>query len=153
MSVIKSIVPGTTANIVTRDLKRLNSVEPKLGDQAIKYVLNGSPETVLSTITVKGGSDQLQVGTSYYHHNSDVPMKRPGVFMDAQPYEVALLARYANVLAASCKVLPDHIMGSSKTPAGLRLYFDIAMQAACERMNHWPRQTRKKPIKGLTADR
>ncbi|MDX8350247.1 DUF4132 domain-containing protein [Cognatiyoonia sp. IB215446] len=146
---------GTVANIITRDLKRLNNVEKGMGDQAIKYVLTGESATVLSTLSVKGGGDQIHVcGTRYQSFgDNDVHTKRPGLFLDNDPYELDLLARYAQALAACCKTLPGHAIGTTKSSPALRVLCSEAFQAAMQDVRRWPPQPRKKPIKGLSADR
>lgn len=146
---------GTVANIVTRDLKRLNKVEKDMGDQAVNYVLTGEPATVLSTLSVKGGGDQIHVcGVRYRSFgDNDVHTKRPGLFLDNDPYELDVLARYAQALAACCNTLPDHAIGTTKSSPALRVLFSEAFQAATENQQSWPSQPRKKPIKGLSAER
>ena len=151
---IAKFIPGSANNIISRDLKRLNQVQKGLGDTAAAYVLKGSNETVLSTLAASAKGDPLGIGTwHYYHRNNDIGQKRPPLFLDQDPYDAALMARYAMVLAASCSSAKDTLLGSDKLPLALRIVFSEAAFAARDPRGYYPAKARETPIKGLTTER
>lgn len=150
---IAKFIPGSTNNIISRDLKRLNNVQKGLGDTATAFVLKGSNETVLSTLATTATGDPLDVGTwHYFHGGDDIAQKRPPLFLDQQPYDADLMARYAKVLAASCKSTNDTLLGSDRLPAALRILFSEAAFAARDSRGYYPARSRETPIKGLTTE-
>ncbi|MEP2260848.1 MAG: DUF4132 domain-containing protein, partial [Paracoccaceae bacterium] len=151
---IAKLIPGSTNNIISRDLKRLNKVQKGLGETATTFVLKGSNETVLSTLAATATGDPLGVGSWYYFHGQeDIAQKRPPLFLDQHPYDTELMARYAMVLAASCKLANDTLLGSDKLPLALRVLFSEAAFAARDPRGYYPAKVRETPIKGLTTDR
>lgn len=140
--------------LINDDLRRLNEVKAGMGDAAAKYVLTGAPETVLSTLTQMGGGERLQVGMSYvaYNNKVDFHLRRQLLFMDLSPFDPDLLVRYTQVLAAAMTTKSDRLLGSSKTPAALRVLFSEVAVAASDPDKRWQGVARKTPPKGLTQD-
>ncbi|MCK0097303.1 DUF4132 domain-containing protein [Yoonia sp. F2084L] len=143
-----------TTKLITHDLSRLNKVKAGMGDTAVTYVLRGEPETVLSTLTQAGGGQQLQVGVSYvaYNNTEDCHLRRQLLFLDMAPFNADLLARYAQVLAASMTAKSDRLVGSAKTPAALRVLLTEVAIGACDPGKRWQAVARETPPKGLTLD-
>lgn len=150
-SILKKFIPGTIEKVISQDLKRLNEKKKGMGDQAISYVLTGEPATVLSTLSVTGGGETLRLCSIYY--NADIERKRSLVFLDTNPYDCDLLARYASVLAASVKTLPDQVCGSDKSSPVLRVWLSEAFLGVREDLRSYPVRARKTPIKGVTPDK
>ncbi len=149
---LSKFIPGSVSNIASRDLKRLNDVQAGLGEIALRFVLKGTDETVLSTLSVACSSNPLEAGgTRFYYGDKSETQRRPKIFLDTQPYDVELLSRYAQVLAASCKTVPE-LMGSEKTPLALRILFSEALLATVGNLNSYPREVRNAPVKGLTPE-
>ncbi len=144
----------STAKLITHDLSRLNQVKAGMGDAAVKYVLTGAPETVLSTLTQMGGGDRLQVGVSYvvYNKTEDCHLRRQLLFLDMSPFDANLLARYAQVLAAALPPKSDKLLGSAKTPSGLRVIMTEVAIAARDPDKRWQAVARSTEPKGLTLD-
>lgn len=151
---ISKFIPGTVSNALRRDLKRLNQLEAGLGEKALSYVTGGSDATVLSTIAVKAKGNPLDVLKTYYFTGDEkTAQSRVAYFLDADPFDVQLLARYANVLAASCNPLPESTLGSDQLSPAFRVYFSEAMVGARDPQGYWPARARETPIKGLTWDK
>ena len=151
---IAKFIRGSTNNVITRDLKRLNKVQKGLGDTATAFVLKGRNETVLSTLAATATGDPLGVGKWYYGYGQeDIAQKRAPLFLDQHPYNTELLARYAMVLAAACKSPSDTLLGSDELPLALRVLFSEAAFAARDPRGYYPARSRETPIKGLTTDR
>ncbi len=155
-SLFKKFLPfgDRSAKLITHDLNRLNQVKAGMGDAAVKYVLTGEPETVLSTLSQAGGGAKLQVGVSYvaYNKTEDCHLRRQLLFLDMAPFDTALLTRYAHVLGAALATKPDRLLGGAKTPVPLRVMLTEVAIAACDPAKRWQAIARDEAPKGLTAD-
>ncbi|MFK7752124.1 MAG: DUF4132 domain-containing protein [Sedimentitalea sp.] len=154
-SFLNKLLPGAdpTAKAIKADLKRLNETQAGMGDAAADYVLKGAPETVLSTLSVHGGAQKLWIARMHYPgaRKPGEPPARAGVFLDMKPFDPALLARYAAVLAAGCASEPAEIVGSKTTPLAMRIAFSEAFLGAFGDNSMWSGTPRSNPAVGLTA--
>lgn len=154
-NLLKKLFPNSAENILSKDLKRLNEVHAEMGGEAIRFVLSGKGETVLSTLSVHGGGEKLRIGGHRYHSGKDrnTHLERAKLFLNASPYDKDLLVRYAKVLAAASKAMPSQAPGSDKTPAALRMFLTEAFSAASDLDNDWRNTTHQNvKITGLTAE-
>ena len=128
-TLLKKLIPGTTDNRVSSDLKRLNEWQKGLGDTAVEYVITGKPETVLSTISTVRKGDPLHVGTHY--SRDPVEIKRPLVFLDNAPFDCGFLVRYAEVLAATQSNVRENVLGTEASPLVIAHPF-VAGRCRCD---------------------
>ncbi len=154
-SLFNKIIPFADglSKLITQDLSRLNQVKAGIGDDAVKYVLTGKPETVLSTLSQAGGGELLQVGVPYVHFGKkeDYHLRRQLLFLDMSPFDADLLTRYAKVLAGvMMNVKPNRLLGSDKTPLAFRVFLTEAAIGACDSKQRWAGIARSEPPKGLT---
>ena len=145
-------VADPRARVVAADMKRLNDVERGLGDKATAYVLSGDHETVLSTLSTKCTGAELEVCRPTYYGKEGPSLARRKLLARDHPYDIQVVKRYAEVLSASCKDVPDNAAGSSHTDRLIRLFFSEAFEGLKERTHVYP----PKPItikgKGLTLE-
>ncbi|MEO1307623.1 MAG: HEAT repeat domain-containing protein, partial [Pseudomonadota bacterium] len=129
-------------------------MKPGLGDQVVDYVINGEPATVLSTLSVAGGADQLRPCNIWQHNDKEnLGGKRQIVILDTAPFDLDLLVRYGSVLAAVCgNTPPERALGSAMVPLALRILLTEAFLGARGSANVWPAKTRMQAVHGLTAD-
>ncbi|MEM9341935.1 MAG: DUF4132 domain-containing protein [Pseudomonadota bacterium] len=156
MSFFKRLLSSSTGKIINADLIRLNNVQSELGNKAVDYVLSGEPATVLSTLGVHASGDPLLLctpGHYYAQTGQGQHKKRAPLFLDLDPYDIPMLVRYAEVLAATANPLPDRVVGSDKAPTALRVFFSEAFTASMASRHVWPPEPRKEAPKGLTPDR
>ncbi len=135
--------------VVAADMKRLNDVQRGLGDKATSYVLSGDNETVLSTISTKCAGKELEVGYGYVMHKSPAGPRRE-LLAQASPYDMEFAKRYAEVLSAGCKDLPDSAAGSAKVPRLVRVLFSEALEGLKPHNYTWPPKPVRIKAKGLT---
>ena len=120
-----------------------------MGAEATEYVLTGRDEMVLSTIGTLCSGNPLEVATSYARPGSGT-MARRRLLVRQDPFDVELLVRYAEVLAASCDALPDSAVGSAKAPKAIRVFFSEAFFGIRKRPNVYPAEVVPLDGKGLT---
>jgi len=122
-------------SIVKADLNRLNSITPGLGAKAISFVISGQNETVLSTISNGAYSEALEVGKQYAQHKAT--QRRRSLFSRMQPYDIHLVSRYAQVLAAAAPTDTKSLSGSKRLPLVLRLLFTDIFYGVDSRRNNY----------------
>ena len=135
--------------MVAADMKRLNNVQRGLGDKAVSYIMSGENETVLSTISTKCTGTEIEVCKGYLVQNSPAWPRRQLLGQD-KPYDVDFAKRYADVMSAACKDLPDSAAGSAKTTKLVRVFFSEAFEGVKQRSNTWPPKPIKISAKGLS---
>ncbi len=107
---------------VSSDLSRLNSVKSGLGDQAIAYVLDGSNETVLSTLSNLCNGSEIEACAPYLAYDSPSRARR-SLLAQQHPFDAEFTVRYVRVLSAVCNDLPDGAAGSAKAARDMRVLF------------------------------
>lgn len=142
-------VADPRSRVVAADMKRLNDVQRGLGNKALGYIMSGESETVLSTLTTKCTGSELEACKGYLVQNSPGWPRRQLLAQD-NPYDVEFAKRYAEVLSATCKDLPDSTAGSTKTTRLVRVFFSEAFEGAKQRSNTWPPKPVKIRAKGLS---
>lgn len=140
-----------TARDIARDLKRLDSVKSGLAKKAVNYVVYGEEETVLATLNAVGGGLKLNVCDRYVYAITEAVLRRK-MLVRMQPYDVALVARYMEVLNAATPHLPDHAVGSEEIPSAVRIFLTEAFYGVPEEANIWPQELPKLQGKGLTVE-
>jgi len=135
--------------VVAEDTKRLDIVQPELGNKTLDYIMSGNYETVLSTLSASCTDSELEVCKSYLRHNSPAWPRRQLLAQDS-PYDVGFAKRYTEVLSATCKELPDSSAGSAKANKLVRVFFSEAFEGVKQRNNSWPPKPIKISAKGLT---
>lgn len=127
---------------VRADLKRLEQLKHGTAEKAINYVLDGSDETVLATISNFATGKELEVGELYVGQQSKTPGRRR-MLAHQNPFDTEFSRRYSEVLLASCSNLPDSAAGSDKVPPLMRVFFSEAFQGIIENTGRWPRKADK----------
>ena len=135
------------------DLARLDKLKPGLGKAAADYVLTGEGGTVLSSLAQVNAGKELAVCQRYTRHDDKIAPARRILFLDLNPFDAALVARYAEVLVIAVGGVPDNAAGSKKSPDALRVLMGEAFNGSIQDSNRWPQRPRKSPPKGLTPDR
>lgn len=155
---------GPHDGIISNDLKRLESLKVGLGEQAIAYVRTGADGTVLSSLATLCKANELGVSHAYVDPRvaSGINQRRR-LFATGEPYDVAVIHRYAEVLCAAAPGIPaakaisryaEGVCGTDKTPRMVRIFFTEAFLGMREDHSSWP----PKPApqlngRGLTPDR
>jgi hypothetical protein len=138
-----------TARVVSADLSRLDEVRRGLGRDALDYVLNGQNATVLSSLATLCKGMELEVCLAYLRRDSPTRARRR-LFVRFDPYDIQLVSRYAEVLAASCPNLPDSAAGTDAVPKVPRVFFSEAFAGVPQRQRVYPPQAEPIEGKGLT---
>ncbi len=132
-------------------MKRLNEVQRGLGDKAVNYIMTGDNETVLSTLSNSCNGSEIEVCKGYVMHNSPSWPRRQLLAQD-NPYDINFARRYADVMSATCKDLPDIAAGSAKTNRLVRVFFSEVFNGMMQNNNTWPPKPVKISAKGLTLE-
>lgn len=123
-----------------------------LGDQAIRYVLDGENETVLASLSSSCSGNELEACESYLRHDSPSWLRRQ-LLAQQDPFDAEFTKRYTEVLSATCATLPDSACGSNKAAKDVRLLFSEAFAGVAEDSNRWPPKAVPLTNKGLTLSR
>lgn len=152
---LKKIVSGVSNDIIYNDLSRLNKLGGKLGDKAADYVKTGNGGTVLATLSNTNIPDDILWPPAYSTDNKPaISRKRQTFFLDADPYDTSLMARYAEVLAAARQQNDGYGLAGPKTcDQRMRVFLGQAFLGALGNENQWPRKPRKALVTGLTPDK
>ena len=145
-------VTDPRARVVSNDLSRLDQVRRGLGDQAIRYVLDGENETVLASLSSSCSGNELDACESYLRHDSPSWPRRQ-LLAQQNSFDAEFTKRYTEVLSATCATLPDSACGSDKATKDVRLLFSEAFAGATEDSNRWPPKAVPLTNKGLTLSR
>lgn len=151
---LKSVGASLAGSPIYLDLSRLNEAGGKLGDKATEYVKTGKGGTVLSTLSNTPNLDSY-LQAKQYGEKFEAPTRgRQRLMVDMDPYDPAMMARYAEVLTAtfSTRQYESRLAGSKTMDMRLRVFFGQAFHGAVEHTNQWPQRPRQEPIKGLTPD-
>ena len=132
-------------------MKCLNDVQSGLGDAAFNYITSGNDETVLASLSTKCSGTELKLGQLYFEQFSSVSSRRRLLAQD-KPYDINFARRYADVLSAACKDLPENAAGSDRAPRLVRVFFTEAFEGVKERNNVWPPKPVKISAKGLSLE-
>src|SRR5262245_51823734 len=145
---------GSSADkAVSSDLKRLNQIKAGLGDQAINYVRTGADATVLSSLSVLCKANELEACTNYVKQGSPI-RSRWELFARAEPYDLDLMQRYAEVLcAATTSATTIKTVGTDAAPRAVRVFFTEAFLGLPDQHNSWPRKATALNGRGLTVER
>ncbi len=132
---LRSLISSLLKNLkisdaISKDLRRLNSLQSGLGDKAAAYVSNGTDETVLSTLANLDCGSALGLTDRHTHDQVNVGRR---IYLARQANDATLLARYAEVLSAAGGSNLDYLSGSKHTPLPLRLLFTLAGTGLMER--------------------
>lgn len=149
---LKSVGAIFKTSPIYLDLSRLNEAGSKLGDKATEYVKTGNGGSILSTLSNKPDLDKYLHPTQYDSKLQAPTRARQKLFVDMDPYDPAMMARYAEVLTAVFETgRYESILAGSKTmDLRLRVFFGQAFHGAVSQTNQWPQRPREEPIKGLT---
>lgn len=152
LSFLKGLASTVSNDVIYSDLSRLNKLGGKTGDKAADYVKTGNNGTVLSTLSNANIPDDLLSPPEYAIAQDAPSRKRRKFFLDADPYDTALVARYAEVLAAArAKRNSDYGLAGPKTAdPRLRVFFGEAFKGTVASTNSWPRKPRDAAVTGLT---
>ncbi len=121
--------------IIKNDLERLNKVQSGLGSKAAAYVISGTNETVLSSISQATCADNIEIGKPWVRMNQT--HARRNLFARMAPYDVALVSRYTEVLEACAPASPTDLSGSKKMNLALRLFFTESFKGVDKRPNYY----------------
>ena len=133
------------------DLGRLDKLKRGTAQQAINFVLEGTDETVLATISNLATGNELEVGKLWISREEKT-LGRRAMLARQDPFDVELSRRYSEVLLASCKDLPDSTAGSDKVPPLIRVFFSEALEGIKETSNMWPSKVNGSAVRCLTLD-
>lgn len=125
---------STTFTPLKSDLLRLNSIQSGLGDDAVKYVSKGKPETVLATLDHNAAEGLLDVCQNYVHEKET--LARRSLLPEMAKKDLDMLERYINVLTVLQSPFPSSASGSSKCTSAVRVFFSEYF-SVLERNRHY----------------
>lgn len=161
MNILSNLLGGAGPHdgTIKSDLQRLDSVRPGLGDQATKYVRTGDDGTVLASLNVLCKANELEVCRTYVDTTrSTATLARRKLLAQGDPYDLPLMQRYAEVLAATAtgipaksaaRYSPESVSGSEHAPRVLRIFFSEAFMGLRDHHNAWPPRATQLHDKGL----
>src|SRR5262249_14601478 len=129
-------------------------------DQAIAYVRTGENATVLASLSTLCRTNELEVCRTYVDHRVRATPDRRQLFAKADPYDLPLMHRYTEVLAAAAadvphkgvgRFSPEAVSGTEKAPRLLRIFFSEAFLGMREHQT-WPPKATPLHDKGLILE-
>ncbi|MDJ0911282.1 MAG: DUF4132 domain-containing protein [Woeseiaceae bacterium] len=142
-------IGNSRAKTVSDDLSRLDELKKGLGDKAAAYVLDGSNETVLSTVSNLRQDNELNVGIGGLSYLSPTWARR-ALLARQDPLDAEFTVRYTRLLSAACGDLPDGTAGTGKAARDVRVLFSEIFGGVNKQPNTYPEQSANLRNKGVT---